>query len=290
MTLIEKFHQRWPSIKAIQIQARKEADSIAVRWDVPQGERYPGQPKEDPELYIEIEPGVWAIWPHDLRDTKPRLRLTAPDPETGEQGRVSGRMLPDDLLFGMPSSAIPILLALVPMAGLFLLLASNFGPWGYGVGLTVLGVVLAIVANATTGRWWFAAAVAGCLPLLKGMDAMADVKDQGAMGIGVTLAIVVGLALLFGSKRDARVAVGGMLGLALTLFAAFHLPDFLQPFALSLPACALPWGWAYWLDRTRGVELSVYGSACNYESSSKGLGHVNVRKSQTLRAAKGYSK
>jgi hypothetical protein len=277
-------------------QALKAADAIAVRWDVPQGQRYPGQPADDKELYIEVEPNVWAIWPHDMRDTRPRLRLTAPDPETGEQGRVSGRLLPDDLLFGIPSSAIPVLLALVPVAAMVLLVGSYLGPMGYGIGLLVMGALLAIVSNATSNSWWVAAGITACLPLLKGVNPWSSLSSLPGgtwAASGVSLAVVgliVGLALLFAGKREARMAIGAMLLLVLTLVAAVHVPEFLQPFVLSLPACALPWTWSYWLERTRTVELSVYGAACNWESQDKGLGHVKVRQAQTLRAAKGYSK
>jgi hypothetical protein len=293
--MLAKFTRNQPTVLELRDQAYREADKIAVRWDVPQGTRYPGQPEEDKELYIEVEPGVWAIWPHDLRDTKPRLRLTAPDPVTGEQGRVAGHLLPDDLLFGMPSSAIPILLALVPVAAMVLLLASVGGPVGYLIGFIVLGCLLAIVSNATTGAWWLGAGCAACMPLLSGKSPLAVLNESGVPGgapiaVGVALVFIVGLALLFAGKREARVAVGTALFLAITLAISSVVPAFLQPFVLSLPACALPWSWTYWIKRTRSVELSVYGAACNWESSGKGLGHVNVRKSQTLRAAKGYAK
>lgn len=274
--------------------ALQEATSIATRWDVVQGQRKPNQDPSDPELYIQDENGAWVIWPHDLRDTRPRLYRTAPDPVTGKQGRVAGRILPDDLVGGSPSSAIPFLFAFVSVVSLALLMSSYVGLTWVAPALT-LGVLLAVIASATGGaKWGFMSGLAALVPLTLHTGLLSEASAMGAASMGSTTTLIqvgglIGLTLLFGGLRSARVTLGVALGFALTFFAAAHAPAFFQPFLLLLPACALPWAWTFALKRSRAIELTIYGTMCNWEDSNNGLGHIQARRAQTLRAAKEYT-
>ncbi len=283
---------RWLDHGQMGERAVQTAQSVATRWDVIQGERKPGQPDDDDTPYIKIGE-EWFPIPPDLRDTRPRLYRTAPDPVTGRQGRVAGRILPDDLVSGSPSSAVPILFAAVPFVGFLIYCASALDSIGViAPVLGVLGLLLAFISNATqsVGKGWvLLSALAALLPLKTLTDhALSMTGDWDSVGFAVKAGVIVGLALLFGGLRNARTAVGGLLLLAIVLLLSSVAPDALKPAVLLIPACALPWAWAFFLRRARGIELAVYGTTCNWEDSANGLGHVDARRAQTLRAAKEY--
>lgn len=283
-------------------KAVQTAQSIATRWDVVQGERKPGQADDDDTPYVQIE-GEWYEIPPDLRDTRPRLYRTAPDPVTGRQGRVAGRILPDDLVSGSASSAVPVLFAFVPFLALLLF-------WGAAIGTSLilvpaglaLGVCLAFIANATStsGKSWaFLSLLAALLPMKALTDGVLGKITSGAPAIFGTafgaasftsgMIFITAISFLYGGLRAARVTLGVLIGVAVVVMLSGHVPDLIKPAVLLAPACALPWGWAFFLRRQRGIELAVYGTTCNWEDSANGLSHVDARRAQTLRAAKDYA-
>lgn len=286
---------RWLKHSESGAKAKNDAKSIATRWDVEQGNRKPGSNDATPGVVIE---GEWYEIPPDLRDTRPRLYRTAPDPVTGRQGRVSGRILPDDLVGGAPSSAVPLLLAFIPFVALMLFWAVSIGSALLVVPTVILlGVSMAFIANATStsGKSWaFMSLLAALLPLKTITDALLK-QALGGGGYGstasiVAMAAIVGVALLFGGIRAARATTGVVLGVLLTLFLADQVGELLKPAILLAPACALPWGWSFYLRRSRGIELAIYGTTCNWEDSDNGLGHIEARRAQTYRAALEYAK
>ena len=284
---------RWLDHAGMGKQALATAQSVATRWDVVQGQRKPGQDPNDPELYIQ-DPidKEWRVWPHDLRDTRPRLYKTAPDPKTGRQGRVAGRILPDDLVSGSPSSAVPLLFAPVPFIAFLLYLGTAIGtPWLIVPALVLLGINLGFIANATRTlgtNWALLAGLSALLPMKTFTDSVLGGTPSWSGATLIPVAAIVGAALLFGGMRTARVTLGILIGVGLVLLASScsAVPDIFQPAILLLPACALPWGWSAQLRRARSIELVVYGTSCNWEDSSNGLGHIEARRAQTLRAAK----
>ena len=315
---------RWLNHGEMGSKAKKAAMSIATRWDVEQGERKPGSTNATPGVVIE---GEWYEIPPDLRDTRPRLYRTAPDPVTGQQGRVSGRILPDDLVGGSPSSAVPILFAFVPLIALVLFMGASIGTSLIVVpALLALGICLAFISNATgaVGKGWvFLSLLAAFLPMkafIHGVQstvndasgpgvstilggagfhgALSTVNDATGPGVSTFLGeagfwsgsvVIVVAALLFGGLRGARVTLGVLIGVAMVVMASGFAPELFKPMVLLLPACALPWGWSFFLRRSRGIELAIYGTQCNWEDSANGLGHVEARRAQTLRAAKEYA-
>lgn len=280
---------RWLNHGEMGPKAKKAAMSIATRWDVVQGERKPGSTDATPGVVIE---GEWYEIPPDLRDTRPRLYRTAPDPVTGRQGRVSGRILPDDLVGGAPSSAVPLLFAFVPLIALVLFVGASIGTSLIVVpALLALGLCLAFISNAAgaVGKGWvFLSLLAAFLPMKAFIDGALS-TFLGAAGIWVGSVVIVVAALLFGGLRGARVTLGVLIGVAVVVMASGFAPELFKPVVLLMPACALPWGWSFFLRRSRGIELAIYGTQCNWEDSANGLGHVEARQAQTLRAAKEYA-
>lgn len=288
----DMFLNRLLPIAAMQEVAIKFATDVAVPWDIVQGEPHPDHP-EDGELYVkDPETGEWHIWPHDLRDTDSRYYRTRPD-ENGEQGRVSGRMLANDLVQSTLSAATPLLFGLVPLFTLAIL-AVHFSFFLAAVPALLLLITLGVLAVSTEKFGWvMTAGLSAALPLMSLGLVHAPLAMSGLMSGDLTsiaalvpLIFIVGLAFLFGSKREARWVVGIFLGIAVLLAISAFLPPILRPLVLLLPSCGLPvaWGWSQMMQRI--VHLDWQGKWATWEDSANGTYHIEARKAQTYRAAR----
>jgi hypothetical protein len=279
-------------IDAMQEAACQRATEVAEPWDILQGQPHPDHP-DDGELYIQDpQTGEWYVWPHDLRDTDSRYYRTQPD-EDGHQGRVSGRMLANDLVQSSASAATPVLFGLIPLFTLVLLVVHGSLLLSAIPGLLLL-ITLGLISTSTDKwTWTVASGLCVVLPLLSlglihtpvGLSSLMR-GDFSSMAALVPLALIVGLAFLFGSRREARLVVGVLLGLAVLLGITAFLPPILRPLVLLLPACALPVGWGYSLEMQRIVHLEWQAQYVTWEDSANGTHHIEARRAQTLRAAK----
>jgi hypothetical protein len=278
---------RWLGIGEQISRAKTEALNLATRWDVPQGQRKPGQDKADKEIYIEAKKGVWRVLAHDLRDIKGRFYRTKPDPVTGQQGRVAGHMLQEDLVLGAFSVSIPVLFGLLSILGVLNIL--------FGGSLLVVPVSLAMFAlaaliiSATEKLNWGVMAIflAGVLPWLG--QIMSSGNPMQMFGGGVQMPLViggsfVGAGVLYGGLKGARVVVGAVFGIALVIVSASHTPLLIRPLVLSLPGALLPAVWALSEDMRRAKRLAAQGKH-SFEASSLPLAHIEGRFEQSRRAS-----
>ncbi|KRE90838.1 hypothetical protein ASG87_01495 [Frateuria sp. Soil773] len=277
----------WLGISEQIARAKTEALNLATRWDVPQGQRKPDQDPADKELYIEAKKGVWAVLAHDMRDIKGRFYRTKPDPITGQQGRVAGHMLQEDLVLGAFPASIPLLFGLLSLLGVLnVLVAHTWVTLPISAAILALGV---LIATATEKFTWGCVAVflAGVLPALGYTMAAVRVMQMINSGGRIPLIIggvVVALAVLYGGLRGARIMVGSLVGLMVVLLIAAHVPAILKPVVLALPGALLPAFWAISEDLRRAKRLAVQGRH-SFEFSSLPLKHIEGRAAQAKRAS-----
>lgn len=282
---------RFLPIETMQDVAIAFAESIGTRWDVIQGQRKPDQADDDDELYIQDEEGNWKVWPHDLRDIVSRFYRTKPD-ENGNQGSVAGRLLSKDLLLGAPSSATPLLFGLVPIFTFLIVLVH------FSVALTVLPALallatLSMIAiSCENAGWTVVAGLGAALPLMSlgivHLSGFGNVNPDNFLSTTalIPLGLIVGLAFLFASKREARISVVAFLGVSLLLGISTVLPPLVRPVILLLPSAWLGTYWAYGQMSQRAAHLQWQKKICGFEDSANGTFHISARKAQTLRAIK----
>lgn len=282
---------RWLPIDKMQDAAIAFAESIGTRWDLIQGRRKPDQADDDDELYIQDEKGQWKIWPYDLRDIVSRFYRTAPD-ENGQQGSVAGRLLSKDLLMGAPSSATPLLFGLVPFFTFLILLVHGSLALSLLPILALLVTLSMIAISCENAGWAIVSGLCAALPLVSvGLVHLAGLGNVNADNILsqatlIPLGVIVGLAFLFGSKREARLSVGALLAVALLLGLTAFLPPLVRPLVLLLPGAWLGTYWSYIQMSQRAAHLQWQKKMCGWENSPNGTFHIAARKTQTLRAVK----
>jgi hypothetical protein len=279
---------RWLGIGEQISRAKTEALNLATRWDVPQGQRKPGQDKADKEIYIEAKKGVWRVLAHDLRDIRGRFYRTTPDPVTGQQGRVAGHMLQEDLVLGAFSVSIPLLFGLLSIFGVLNILV---GGSALVLPLSLIMLMLTVlIVSATEKVTWGVIAVflAAGLPWL-GTLMSGSGNPLGMFGGGATLPLVLGgsciaAGVLYGGLKGARMVVGAFFGVVLVIFAASHTPALIRPLVLSLPGALLPAFWAISEEMRRAKRLALQGRL-SFEASSLPLSHIEGRLEQSRRAS-----
>jgi hypothetical protein len=267
--------------------AGRRAQSLAIRWDVPQGDDTT----------------------EDLRDVQSRYTLTAPD-ESGRQQRVGGTMKPDDMHEGYYSEAIPLLFMLMPILGM-IAFVSSAGSDGQG-GSTLLKVaacaamvvIMSCIATATKSmKWAFSSAALSLgLPLLVAgmqsgntnpgsaqqnvLSSLIDLaKSQGSTGL-IVLAALGGVLFYFGGKRDKRGLLGGGAALIADVYVASIVWPWLSGIVLALPALCLGYLWARDLEYDRAFDLTKQGNASNWEASKWVTAHIPGRRKQAIQAKK----
>lgn len=282
---------RFLDIEGMQDAAIAFAESIGTRWDVIQGKRKPDQADDDDELYVQDEKGNWKVWPHDLRDVVSRFYRTAPD-ENGNQGSVAGRLLSKDLLMGASSSATPLLFGLVPLFT-FLIVLLHFSMTLTVLPALALLLTLAMISiSCESIGWALVAALGAALPLMSlGLVHLSGLSNLNpgnmtSMTALIPLGLVLGLAFLFGSKREARISVGAFVGVSLLLGITAFLPPLLRPVVLLLPSAWLGTYWSYLQMSQRAAHLQWQKKIVSWEDSANGTFHIEARKAQTLRAIK----
>jgi hypothetical protein len=287
---------RWLGINEQISRAKEEAKSLVTRWDVPQGQRKPGQDKDDKEIYIEAKKGVWAVLAHDMRDIKGRFYRTTPDPITGRQGRVAGRMLVEDLVKGSWSPSIPLLFGLLSILGV---LAFELSSTWLLLPLILAMVPVATLISTSTERFtWAAAAVTLCVILPLGMGSLMNSgaaialptlqhsggKNDYLMPVLIAGGILLGVVSLFAGLRAARVFIGSVVGLSVVVLGTSLVPEFFRPMFLALPGSLLPAAWPMYEELRRAKRLALQGKM-SFEASSLPLSHVAGRLEQSRRAS-----
>lgn len=260
-------------MRELGLAATAEATRILERWDVPH--EINGQPVAE-----------------DIDDRSPRWWRMR------DGQRIAGRITPNEIAYGAPSLATPVVLGLIPLlAMLTALLGALLGV----VGLVLGSLAIAMVAGTLViAEGWATAIgavfVGAVIPLgaTIGMAVMpmpAIPHSPGAMGSfmlagagSFVLAIFLLSLLLTGSIDRARVAAVYILGfgvvLTLTSVFASLLPRWSAPGVWFLLGAGMPWAWTHLSWINYADRLFVQDNEAPGESGTTADSHALARQQQ----------
>jgi len=272
--------------------AERHARSLAIRWDVPQGDDTT----------------------EDLRDVQSRYTLTAPD-ESGRQQRVGGTMKPDDMHEGYYSEAIPLLFMMMPILAMIASVSYAVSD-GHGFLLLLMFaacaamvVIMSCISTSTKSMKWAGASALlslGLPALVAGMQSgnsnpgaaqasqvgvdmlpklFSIAKSQGPAGL-IVLAALGALLVFFGAKREKRAVLGGAAALVVDIYVASIVWPWLSGLVLAIPGLSLGYLWARTLEEDRAFDLTKQGNASNWEASKWVVAHILGRRKQAAQAKK----
>ncbi|QWT22497.1 TraM recognition domain-containing protein [Bacillus sp. NP157] len=271
-------------VDALWEKSQQGVDELVTRWDVP-------------SHVVDTNTGAMVPVREDLRDARPRFN-----------GLPGGRHVTarihalDDMNWGSPSSAEPLLVMLVPI----LASLTQFGSFiAVPAVLALLPVLYAIHSVMGARRMVMVALLGGLLPCLWGSILGAFTgMDRGGLWssgpsalllpVGSLVAAVLLISLFApagqvkGSLKQAALLVGGVAVAALVSLALSRWLPFLPAVAPWVLGCSLPLLMAWQDYKARADVLREqdlrYGS-----SENAGLlrtAHIDARKVQAERAAR----